>query len=256
MWSNWRLLDGIASGLFIAAAVIAGYFVILAALNSALFPLRVVRVVGELEHVRGEAIRDHVAGNLTRNFFAADLDTVRGAVESMPWVRRAAVRRQWPDRILVRIEEHVPVARWSDRRLVNTHGELFAGELDRELPELAGPPGAEREVTDRYAAFSALVAPLGTSLKELALSPRRAWRLRLANGTTVEVGSDQAPDTAEARLARFVSSYPEVHALLDGRVRHVDLRYPNGFAVRVPELASEAGQGARSKSAGRRAQKE
>lgn len=256
MWSNWRLLDGIASGLFVAAAAIAGYLLIVAALNSALFPLKAVRVVGELEHVRGEAIRDHLAGSLTGNFFGVDLDTVRGGVEQVPWVRRAAVRRQWPDRILVRIEEHVPVARWSDRRLVNTHGELFAGELDRALPVLAGPAGAEREVTSRYAAFSALVAPLGISLAELALSPRRAWRLRLANGTTVEIGSDQAPDTVDARLARFVSSYPQVFALLEGRIPHVDLRYPNGFAVRVPELADEAGAGARSKSAVRRAHKE
>lgn len=256
MWSNWRLLDGLASGLFVAAAAIAGYFLIMGALNSAYFPLKVVRVVGEIEHVRGEAIRDHLAGNLTGSFFGADLDTVRGAIEQVPWVRRAAVRRQWPDRILVRVEEHVPVARWPDRRLVNTHGELFAGDVDSALPVLAGPPGTEREVASRYAAFSALIAPLGTSLAELALSPRRAWRLRLANGTTVEVGSDQAPDTAEARLARFVSSYAQVFALLEGRIPHVDLRYPNGFAVRVPELADEAGAGARSKSAGRRAHKE
>lgn len=256
MWSNWRLLDGIASGLFVAAAAIAGYFVIVAVLASASFPLKVVRVAGELEHVRSEAIRERLAGNVTGNFFGADLDTVRGAIESMPWVRRAAVRRQWPDRILVRIEEHVPVARWSDHRLVNTHGELFVGDVDRTLPELAGPPGAEREVASRYAAFSALVAPIGSSLAELVLSPRRAWRLRLADGTTVEIGSDQAPDTAEARLARFVSAYPQVLATLQGSIRHVDLRYPNGFAVRVPELVDEAGAGARSKSAARRMHKE
>lgn len=256
MWANWRLLDGIATGLFAFAGALAAYLAGVAALNSALFPFRVVRVVDEVEQVRGEAILEHVAGRIGGNFFAADLDSVRGAIEQVPWVRRVAVRRVWPDRLLVRIEEHVPLARWSDRRLVNTHGELFDAELERALPALAGPPGAEREVASRYAAFGTLLAPLGSPLAELALSPRRAWSLKLANGMTVEVGADQPPDTAEARLARFVSAYPQALALLDGRVRHVDLRYPNGFAVRVPELAEAAGAGARSRSAVRREQKE
>ncbi|MCC6609849.1 MAG: cell division protein FtsQ/DivIB [Burkholderiales bacterium] len=256
MWSNWRLLDAIASGLFLAAAAIAGYSLVAAVLASPSFPLKVVRVAGALEHVPSEAIRERLAGHVTGNFFGADLDMVRGAIESIPWVRRAAVRREWPDRILVRIEEQVPVARWSDHRLVNTHGELFVADAGHALPELAGPPGAEREVVSRYAAFSALVAPIGSALAELALSPRRAWRLRLADGTTIEIGSDQAPDTAEARLARFVSAYPQVLAAMQGSVRHVDLRYPNGFAVRVPEPGVEAGAGTRSEGAARRMQKE
>ncbi|MCL4800670.1 MAG: cell division protein FtsQ/DivIB [Burkholderiales bacterium] len=256
MWANWRLLDGIASALFAAAAALAAYLAVVATVNSERFPLRIVRVVGELDHVRGDAILAHVTGRSSGNFFAADLDSVRSAIEQVPWVRRAAVRRQWPDRLLVRIEEHVPVARWSDRRLVNTHGELFEAELERALPQLAGPPGAEREVTSRYAVFTALLAPLGTPLAEVALSPRRAWSLRLVDGMTVEVGADQPPDTAEARLARFVSSYPQAAAQLEGRVRHVDLRYPNGFAVRVPGLAEAAGAGARAKSAVHRDEKE
>ncbi|MCZ7563380.1 MAG: cell division protein FtsQ/DivIB [Burkholderiales bacterium] len=256
MWANWRLLDGIARALFAAALALGAYFAAVAVVNSERFPLRIVRVVGEVDHVRADAILAHVSARLSGNFFAADLDSVRGAIEQVPWVRRAAVRRQWPDRLLVRIEEHVPVARWPDRRLVNTHGELFEAELERVLPRFAGPPGAELEVSARYAAFTALLAPLGTPLAEVTLSPRRAWSLRLADGMTVEVGADRPPDTAETRLARFVSSYPQAAALLHGRVQHADLRYPNGFALRVSAPAEAAGGGARATSAVRRDGKE
>jgi cell division protein FtsQ len=78
------------------------------------------------------------------------------------------------------------------------------------------------------------VAPLGAKLERVVLSERRAWQLRLDNGLQIMLGRDA--DGAEARLARFV----EVHAATLGRIArshgYVDLRYPNGFALRVPEL--------------------
>jgi cell division protein FtsQ len=43
-------------------------------------------------------------------------------------------------------------------------------------------------------------------------------------------------DGAEARLARFVEVYPATLGRLARRHEYVDLRYPDGFALRVPEL--------------------
>jgi cell division protein FtsQ len=59
--------------------------------------------------------------------------------------------------------------------------------------------------------------------------------MKLANGLTLELGRDEI----EARLARFVSAYGRTVATLGRRVDYVDLRYSNGFAVLVPELARE-----------------
>ena len=85
-----------------------------------------------------------------------------------------------------------------------------------------------------YARFAAVVAPLGSEVERLVLTPRYAWQLRLANGLHVMLGRDA--DGAEARLRRFVESYPATIARLPRRHEYVDLRYPNGFALRVPEL--------------------
>jgi len=256
MWDSPRLLNSAARVLFLAAGVIAIYLLARAAMGTSLFPLRTVIVVGELHHVSTDAIRTGLAGRVSGNFFAANLDALRGALEQLPWVRRAAVRRQWPDLIQVRIEEHVPVARWTDRRLVNTYGELFAGDLDTVLPVLGGPPGTERQVAARFAAFSALVAPLGTELVELVLSPRHAWQIKLASGTTLELGRERPREPAEARLERFVAVYPQVVADLGQPVAHADLRYPNGFAVRASAPADEAAGKARTPVATRRKLKE
>jgi cell division protein FtsQ len=62
------------------------------------------------------------------------------------------------------------------------------------------------------------------------LSARRAWRIELDKGLTVELGRDNA----DVRLARFIDAYPRTIAAMGDSVQYVDLRYPNGFAVRLP----------------------
>jgi len=242
VWNNARLLNGLADVLFLVDAGFAVWIAVQAALRTPLLPLREVVIVGELQHVDAQAAGASLAGRVAGNFFSVELDQVRHNLERLPWVRSAAVRREWPDRVVARIEEHVALARWSDHRLVNTFGELFEAEgADARLAELAGPPGSEREVARRYRAFRELVAPLGTEPVRVALSARRAWQVRLANGLVLELGRDQARQSLEERLARFVAAYPRAVGELDRPVGHVDLRYPNGFAIRVPQGGTDDG---------------
>jgi cell division protein FtsQ len=131
---------------------------------------------------------------------------------------------------------------------VNTFGELFAAPMDpaaaAALPLFAGPAGSEGELTKRYRRFAEVLAPLGENLDRVVLTPRYAWQLRLASAKAgsliVELGRDGA-EPVDQRLERFVAVYPEslgrlpLHTASAGvdDARHVDLRYPNGFALRV-----------------------
>jgi cell division protein FtsQ len=81
-----------------------------------------------------------------------------------------------------------------------------------------------------------LVAPLGVEPAQVALSARYAWQVRLSNGVVLELGRDDSRSPVEERLARFVAAYPRIAASLNRPLDYVDLRYPNGFAIRVPDL--------------------
>ena len=228
MWDNPRLLNAAAGflvGITALACTLVGANWLL---RSSLFPMRVVEVTTPLEHVSAEDLRKVLAHYAAGNFFAARIDEVRAAAEQVPWVRRASVRRVWPDRLEVAIEEHVAFARWGTEGLVNLQGERFAAESDPELPLFIGPPGSEAEIARRYTRFSELLAPLGSPLERVVLSSRHGWQLRLASGLQITLGRDV--DAADDRLARFVEAYGR-----GGNVRAdvVDLRYPNGFAVRT-----------------------
>jgi cell division protein FtsQ len=237
MWDNPRALNAVANLLLALVAVLLAWTVLQLLLRSTLFPLREVTVLGTLGHTTRVEVERAAAGQLSANFFAADLRALRTALERLPWVRRVEARRIWPDRIEVRLEEHVALARWGDAALVNTHGERFSGrgeEPGDALPLFAGPAGSESEVARRYRRFTGLLAPLGEVPERVILSPRHAWQVRLASGLQLELGRDGA-ETVEHRLARFVAAWPGTIARLPRRPEHVDLRYPNGFALRVPE---------------------
>ena len=228
MSARVTLFAGIVAGLAVLALCFGAIYWLLLPEH---FPLTRVEFGGTLERTT-RAELEKALPRIAGNFFAADLAQVRASVERLPWVRQVAVRRVWPGRLEITVEEHVALARWGDDALVNTFGERFGGKTDQVLPVFIGPAGTQAEVARRYAKFTGIVAPLGTKIERVVLSPRHAWQLRLANGLHLALGRDA--DLAENRLRRFVEVYPTVK----NKNEYVDLRYPNGFAVRVADLKS------------------
>ena len=228
MWAKGRaqMALGIVAGLALLAACAGALHWLLVPER---FPVGLVEIKGNLKNITRWEI-ERALPRATGNFFAIDLAEMRSAVERLPWVRRVAVRRVWPARLEVFVEEHVALARWGDDALVNTHGERFLAKTQESLPWFVAPVGASAEVTRRYRRFAEIVAPLGTSVERIVLTQRHAWQVRLGNGLHVMLGRDA--DLAEARLRRFVEVYPSVRKT--GH-EYVDLRYPNGFALRVPD---------------------
>ena len=233
MSARLTLLAGIVSGFFVLAGCLGALYWLLLPQR---FPVTEVELKGELKNTsraQVEAALPRAAGN----FFAADLAEVRERVERLPWVRRVAVRRIWPGRLEVSVEEHVALARWGTgeemSRLVNTFGETFSANTRQALPVFVAPAGSAAEVVRRYHRFGELVAPLGTGVERVVLTQRLAWQLRLGNGLHVMLGRDA--DLAEQRLKKFVDAHSATLARTGKKHEYVDLRYPNGFALRVPD---------------------
>src|ERR1035437_7008099 len=155
MWHDIKLLNLISNalfGLFALAMVAAGLWWVA---QRPLFTLKVIRIEGaeaQLRHIDRSTVRATALPRIRGNFFTANLDTVRLAFESVPWVRKASVRREWPNQLIVALEEHVPLGTWGDDgRLLSEKGDIFTvnlaeAEEDRELLEFAGPAGSEKEV--------------------------------------------------------------------------------------------------------------
>lgn len=211
-----------------------------------MFTLKTIRIEGTaqspLRYVNASTIRGTAVPRIKGNFFTANLDAVRLAFEAVPWVRRATVRREWPNQLIVTLEEHTPLGTWGeDGRLVSVKGDVFTANLaeaeeDGELPEFGGPNGSEKEVIARFRDLHDWFAPANLAPSAVQLSSRYAWTVKLDNGMTVELGREQTRETLKARVDRLVGIYPQLLAHLQGRIESVDMRYPNGLALKANGL--------------------
>ena len=232
MWDKPTLLNWIASLLFALSVVVMLYAALFAVVHLPIFPLREVKVDGELSHVNREQVKLIVAKHLKGNFFTLDLVKARNAFEKLPWARNVSLRRRWPDTLEVVIEEHQALARWGTIALVNTHGELFHAASGSDLPVFYGPGDGVIEVASQYGEFSKILKTANLEIANLELTPRRAWEITTSDGMVVELGRIEM----QPRLEKFVSVYSRTIASLNMKVTYADLRYPNGFAVRKPVL--------------------
>jgi cell division protein FtsQ len=238
VWDNARLLNRTAN-LLIAGAVTAVLAVVaihLARLPA--FAMREVQVEGQLDHVTPEQLAAVARQAVQGTFFTLDIENARRQFEKLPWVRKVEVRRQWPARLELEIEEHVALARWGDSALVNTRGEVFQAATDETLPVFIGPTGQAAEMAQQYRRFTAQLAPIERRVARMTLSARAAWQMKLDDGLTLELGRTDM----DARLGRFVMVYDRTIGRLPPSVVQVDLRYANGFAVRMPEARGRDGK--------------
>jgi cell division protein FtsQ len=240
-----RLMNAVAAAVYVLAAVglvVAGWLWLM---RSPLFPIRAIQLDGELARNSVPTIRANAAPRLAGNFFSVDLAQSRAAFESVPWVRRAVVRRVWPDRLVVRLEEHHAVALWGGEdgasgaevgRLVNRQGEVFEANVgdveDEGLPLLAGPEDRAADMLALLQQLAPLLAKQGLEITTLELSHRGSWRARFDSGATMELGRGSDTEVL-ARTERFVRTFAAATARWRAPLEHADLRHDDGYAVRL-----------------------
>jgi len=208
------------------------------------FNLRSIEVKGELTRNQLPTLRTHALPELAGNFFAIDLEAARHAFEAVPWVRRAIVRRIWPDRLVVHLEEHEVLALWEANegsqtgftRLVNTFGEVFEANLadveDETLPLFSGPEGRAAEVLALWQRLQPAFAERGQRIEQLSMSGRGSWRADLGKGVVVEMGRGSNAEVAE-RTERFLRTVGAMTAKYRQPYLYADLRHADGYALRL-----------------------
>jgi cell division protein FtsQ len=204
-------------------------------------PLTQLEVRGEFEHLSVEDVRAAASPFLSTSFFAADVGAMRDAVGSLPWVASVRAERRWPGAIALHIEERQPFARWNQDSLLDTEAQAFtprAGEAPTGLPRLGGSPGHELEVAQAWRRIAPVVEGTPLQLLELRLDARGEWSAQTVSGFELRFGQN-APDE---RLPMLTGAVQKTIGGRWDRVRVVDLRYTNGFAVGWRE-AEASGEG-------------
>lgn len=211
------------------------------AVRHPVWSVKAISVHGDVAHQNVVTFRAQLAtqmkNSLSASFLTVDLQQVKRMFESVPWVRNAVVQREFPNRLRVTLQEHEAVAWWGasgSGQLVSRLGEVFEASPDDSdgLPELVGPPDQSAQVWALYQLLSTELARLELGLARLELTERGSWRAELDNGAHMELGRG-SPDELLARTQRFTATLSQLTERYAGAVQSVDLRYPNGYALRM-----------------------
>jgi cell division protein FtsQ len=231
------VLGSLVVGILLGSAAFVGY-------EAHSRPIASVRVAGDLEHTSRRALEEAVAPHVTTSLYAVDVNAVRAAAESLPWVREARVRRVWPDGLQIEVVEREPIARWGEA-LVEASGQRFVPggiEAFTDLPEFAGPVESTEPMLRTYLGLQAELRPAGFEISRLALDERHAWRVELRGGTVLKLGQQEGLEAVQ----RLMRAFEMVLGRRLTDAESVDLRYTNGFSVRwrreAPAAESTAGE--------------
>ena len=194
------------------------------------FPIKTVHVIG-LHHLDKEEVRQTLVPLVSRGFFAVNVDYIRDRLGQIPWVSDTVVRRRWPDGVDVTVIEQSVVARWNGASMLSSEGHLFVpadiAELE-DLPSFVGPDGQQITMLKYFVNINRILTPLHAKISYLELTPYLTWKLTLDNGMALKVGHEEILD----RLTNFVKVYPKIVGERATDVEYIDLRYPNGMAVK------------------------
>jgi cell division protein FtsQ len=244
-----RLTNLAATALFALGVALLLAAALWWAVRHPVFAVAGITVEGEVTHNNAATLRANVTPQLAGNFFTVNLVAAREAFEHVPWVRHAVVRREFPNRLRVRLQEQHAVALWggdSEPRLLNDDGEVFeanVGDVEAdELPRLAGPDGQSKEVLAMYHALQPLFEPLDLVVDQLALTARGSWQVELDNGASLELGRGTGEEVT-ARVQRFLQTLNQVTSRYGRRPEALvsaDLRHGDGYAVRLRGVVTTA----------------
>lgn len=225
---NWRLISILVSVFSVILLLVWGTQ---ALEKPSVFPIQSVSVKAQLQYVTPQQIQAIIKPFLNKGMLGVQTEKIQKALLTLPWVETASISREWPHKLLVQLTEKKPVAIWQGQ-WVTTDGSFILPPKNASsagLVSFQGPGDKEPEIMQQYQQFAQMLEPLGLVISSVALmGPEGSWRVGLVGGPMLQLGHEQV----SSRLALFVKMYSKVFTSSDQQAELVDLRYPNGFAVK------------------------
>ena len=167
---------------------------------------------------------------LSKGFFWLNVQNVQDSLGNLPWIQSVEVRRVWPDRLLIILEERTAQATWGENGVLSTEGVIFypdVSSIPSKLPRFQGPDDRVKDILQQYFTLLEVLGPVGLTIQALDISKEGSWRMVLDNGMSVVIGKAAFSE----RMARFILAYPGKLQGKSQQIAYIDLRYTNGFAI-------------------------
>ena len=181
-------------------------FLIWQMLSRADLPIKEIMIKGQYDSIDSEQINLIANKYLIGNFFTINLKSTQNAFKKLPWIRDVSVRRKWPDKLLITIEEHNVLARWGNLGLVNNFGEIFNAAFQDDLPVFNGDEKFVTDITKKYYKINKILSKELIQVGTISLSNRLSWEIVTDNQLKIILGQDNVLK----KLSLFIAHYQDV----------------------------------------------
>jgi len=202
-------------------------------------PIKQVQIEGSFQFTSQEELQSAIGLYVQDSFLQLDLNHLKLQLEQHPWIDSVAIARMWPDKLVVRVVEQQPIARWGEKGFLNMRGDIIEVEKTtkiQSLPLLHGDDRDAQEIMGQYLRIGKLLAQQDLVLSAVKLDQTRSWTLTLQSGLIIKLGRDRLWE----KLQNLVAAKNRDLGKRFDQIQVVDMRYPGGFAVRWKELAADA----------------
>jgi cell division protein FtsQ len=204
--------------------------------ESPLFAVRAVQVDG-VHSLSAAEVRDAAGLRTGTPLLQVDLDAAAARVRRLPQVASAQVTRGWPDRVVVTVDERLPVAvvqRAGERTLVDAGGALFDTITGPAPPgvvplDVAAPGPRDPATRAALAAIGALPAAVRAQVTLVTAPTPAQVTLALPGPVTVLWGDGGA---AAAKAAALRGLLDQLRSGALGAVTTIDVSAPDAVVLR------------------------
>lgn len=193
------------------------------------FPIQTIRIESPSQHISRYHLQNVLQPYSEKSFFSISLSRLRKDFYHIPRVKSVIIEREWPDTLIIHLEEKNPIALWG-QQLIDTQANVFPVEENEQLPplpQLQGPEEKAQKVLYTYKNLHKILSEYGLSASIVNLRANGAWELTLDDGVRIRLGRKQIKD----KLLRFSKVYATLKAEKKATPKSVDLRYAKGMAV-------------------------
>ena len=206
------------------------------------FAIQNVRISGQSATSEVDVLKALDIGQYP-SLLTLDVEAAQARIEMLPWVKRATLKKLFPDTLDIAIVERQPYAIWQhdgELSLVDAAGKVIVDGVDdgyAGLPRVAGTGAAEKAAA--YTALLAKFPAIASRARAGILISEIRWTIVLDNGIELMLPADD-PEGALAQIAALDRD----HALLSRQIAAIDLRQPGQTIVRLTAEGMVARQAA------------
>lgn len=182
-------------------------------------------------------ISDRIDVTQSSSLLLVDVDRARARIAEIPWIADVAVKKLYPNRIIVNLSERRPFALWQDEgkiRVVDKTGAVMSDVLETRnagLPLIVGQ-GANGRVAEAVDLMNATPS-LRPKIRAAVLVAERRWNMITVDGIEILL-----PEENPAEALQRVADLQDTKKLLERDLVVVDMRVPDRLFVRLSDAAA------------------